>query len=63
MGEYGFECKRCGERVRLPPVAAADIDIVRVAFLRKHAEACFPEEERSDGISFDEPFGRDAPDD
>jgi hypothetical protein len=57
MSSYGFECKRCGERVRLPPVAEADLDIVRVAFLRRHVEACYSEEERIDGIAFDEPFG------
>jgi hypothetical protein len=57
MGEYGFECKRCGERVRMPQVAVTDIDIVRVALLRQHAEACFSEEDRKDGIGFDELSG------
>jgi hypothetical protein len=63
MGEYGFECRRCGERVRLPPVAAGDIDIVRVAFLRQHAEICYPEEDRKDGIAFDDPLGSGEGDD
>jgi hypothetical protein len=57
MSAYGFECKRCGERVSLPPVGAADLDIVRVAYMRRHVEACHSEEERRDGIDFDEPFG------
>jgi hypothetical protein len=55
MSSYGFECKRCGERVRLPAVAGADLDIVRVAFMRRHAEACYPEEARGDGAGHDEP--------
>jgi hypothetical protein len=58
MGEYGFECKRCGERVTMPAVAANDIDIVRVAMLRRHAEACYAERDRNDGVAFD-----DLPDD
>ena len=63
MSSYGFECKRCGERVRLPSVAVADLDIVRVAYLRRHVEACYSEEERRDGIVFDEPIGGGEPDD
>lgn len=53
MDSYGFECKRCGERGQLPLVADADMDIVRAAFLRQHAEACFPE--GGDGIGSKEP--------
>jgi hypothetical protein len=63
MGEYGFECKRCGERMTMPPVAAGDIDIVRVAMLRRHAEACYAERDRTDGVAFDNPPGDGERDD